>query len=113
MVQELKDHYQRGGLGDVKIKNILFEILEQLLAPIRQKRSIYEQDKAQPWHRLTQPYLERLDNPCLKLPRLELCPAHKSSAFDESKRAGFDLSRKWVERERARSEKNYTQISRF
>lgn len=41
-VQELKDHYQRGGLGDVAVKKYLFEVLEEFLAPIRQKRQELE-----------------------------------------------------------------------
>ena len=35
---ELKDHYRRGGLGDVKIKTFLFNILNEILTPIREKR---------------------------------------------------------------------------
>jgi len=34
----LKAHYQRGGLGDVKIKKFLFNILNEILTPIREKR---------------------------------------------------------------------------
>jgi tryptophanyl-tRNA synthetase len=37
-VQSLKEHYARGGLGDVTIKNILNESLQNLLSPIREKR---------------------------------------------------------------------------
>lgn len=37
-VESLKQHYRRGGLGDVTIKNILNEALQTFLAPIRQKR---------------------------------------------------------------------------
>ena len=37
-LQELKDHYTRGGLGDMKIKNLLFNILNEILTPIREKR---------------------------------------------------------------------------
>lgn len=46
-VQELKDHYQRGGLGDVAVKNYLVEVLEDFLAPIRNKRKELEKDPAQ------------------------------------------------------------------
>lgn len=46
-VQELKDHYQRGGLGDVKLKGYLFEVLNQMLTPIRKKRQEFAQDKAE------------------------------------------------------------------
>ena len=41
-LDELKAHYQKGGLGDVKIKKFLYNILEDLLTPIREKRSYYE-----------------------------------------------------------------------
>lgn len=43
-LQELKDHYQRGGLGDVKCKNFLFAVMDDVLAPIRQRRKEFEQD---------------------------------------------------------------------
>lgn len=41
-LDELKKHYQLGGLGDVKIKKFLFEVLNELLKPIREKRAYYE-----------------------------------------------------------------------
>lgn len=43
-LEELKDHYQRGGLGDIKIKNFLNEILQEILEPIRTKREELEHD---------------------------------------------------------------------
>lgn len=46
-VAELKAQYQRGGLGDVAVKNYLFEVLEKMLEPIRAKRAEYEKDPAQ------------------------------------------------------------------
>lgn len=45
-VAELKEYYQAGGLGDVKIKRYLNEVLEAKLAPIRAKRAEYEADIA-------------------------------------------------------------------
>lgn len=42
---ELKTHYQRGGLGDVKVKRYLLDILEAKFAPIRTKRSELSADK--------------------------------------------------------------------
>ena len=39
---EMKEQYKKGGLGDVKIKKILYEVLEELLNPIREKRKYYE-----------------------------------------------------------------------
>jgi len=42
-LEELKEHYQKGGLGDIKIKNFLTEIMEEMLEPIRERRKYYEQ----------------------------------------------------------------------
>ena len=42
-LDELKKQYQKGGLGDVKIKNILVDVLEELLEPFREKRHYYEE----------------------------------------------------------------------
>lgn len=41
-LDELKAHYQKGGLGDVKIKKFLFNVIEEVLTPIRKKRKMYE-----------------------------------------------------------------------
>jgi tryptophanyl-tRNA synthetase len=46
-IQELKEHYQRGGLGDSVVKNYLFEVLNNFLTPIRQKRKALAQDKGE------------------------------------------------------------------
>ena len=43
-VQELKDHYRAGGLGDVKIKKYLFEVLNKELTPIRERRLEFAKD---------------------------------------------------------------------
>ncbi|GFH96100.1 tryptophan--tRNA ligase 2 [Lachnospiraceae bacterium] len=43
-LQELKDHYTRGGLGDVKVKKLLCNVLQEELEPIRQRRREYEKD---------------------------------------------------------------------
>lgn len=37
-LDDLKAHYKKGGLGDVKVKNFLFNIIEEILVPIREKR---------------------------------------------------------------------------
>lgn len=42
-LDELKAHYQRGGLGDVKVKKFLLNVLEEMLAPIRERRAYYEE----------------------------------------------------------------------
>ena len=43
-LDELKDHYRRGGLGDMKCKKFLNQILNEMLEPIRQRRHEFEQD---------------------------------------------------------------------
>ena len=43
-LDELKEHYKRGGLGDVKIKKFLNNVLQEELAPIRARRAEYEKD---------------------------------------------------------------------
>lgn len=43
-LDELKNHYRRGGLGDVKIKNFLNAIMEETLEPIRTRRKEFEKD---------------------------------------------------------------------
>ena len=42
-LDEMKEQYKKGGLGDVKIKKVLYEVLEELLIPIREKRKYYEE----------------------------------------------------------------------
>ncbi|MCM1265855.1 MAG: tryptophan--tRNA ligase [Candidatus Gastranaerophilales bacterium] len=43
-LDELKAHYTKGGLGDVKVKRFLNSIIDEELEPIRQRRKEYEQD---------------------------------------------------------------------
>lgn len=43
-IQDLKDHYTRGGLGDVKLKKYLFEVLNDVLKPIRERRIEYSKN---------------------------------------------------------------------
>ena len=43
-LDELKDHYTRGGLGDMKCKKFLNEVLNRMLDPIRVRRQEFEQD---------------------------------------------------------------------
>ena len=43
-LDELKEHYTRGGLGDIKVKKFLLKILEETLAPIRERRAEYQKD---------------------------------------------------------------------
>ncbi len=43
-LQELKDHYVRGGLGDGTVKKFLINVLEEYLAPIRERRKMWEEN---------------------------------------------------------------------
>ncbi len=44
-LEELKAHYERGGLGDVKIKLFLNDVLQEILKPIRERREELTKDK--------------------------------------------------------------------
>ena len=41
-LKDLKTHYEQGGVGDVKIKKFLANVLNDVLTPIRERRAIYE-----------------------------------------------------------------------
>ena len=43
-LDQMKDHYRRGGLGDGTCKKFLFNIMEEMLQPIRERRALYEQN---------------------------------------------------------------------
>lgn len=43
-LDEVKEHYQRGGLGDMKVKKFLNKILQEELEPIRQRRAEFAKD---------------------------------------------------------------------
>ena len=43
-LDELKDHYRRGGLGDMKCKKFLNQVLNKFLDPMRQRRAEFEKD---------------------------------------------------------------------
>lgn len=44
-IADLKEHYKRGGLGDMVVKRYLIEVLNDFLEPIRQRRSVWEKDR--------------------------------------------------------------------
>ena len=44
-IAQLKEHYQRGGLGDVTLKKRLIEVLQGVLEPIRQKRAEFAKNR--------------------------------------------------------------------
>ena len=46
-LQEWKEHYKRGGLGDMRVKRRLNDIMQQTLEPIRERRLMFEKDKAE------------------------------------------------------------------
>lgn len=43
-IAAMKAHYEKGGLGDVKVKRYLNEVLQEFLEPIRTKRKTFEKD---------------------------------------------------------------------
>jgi len=45
-VAQMKEHYQRGGLGDMVVKKYLIDVLESVLGPIRTRREQIVQDRA-------------------------------------------------------------------
>ncbi len=48
-LDELKAHYERGGLGDMKVKRFLNEVMQETLAPIREKREALAKDIPAVW----------------------------------------------------------------
>lgn len=53
-VAALKEHYQRGGLGDVVVKRYLNDVMQALLAPIRERRNELARNTDAIWHMLQQ-----------------------------------------------------------
>jgi len=49
-LDEMKAHYSRGGLGDVKVKKFLVNVLQESLEPIRERRHEFEQDIPEIYH---------------------------------------------------------------
>src|SRR5699024_2773682 len=43
-LDELKAHYEKGGLGDVKVKRFLYDVIEDILSTIRERRKYYEEN---------------------------------------------------------------------
>ena len=78
---ELKDHYRRGGLGDVKVKRFLANVLNNSLEPIRQKRKELEENIPYVYEVLKEgsDYARQLANHTL----LEVKKAMKINYFDD------------------------------
>lgn len=72
-LDDMKEHYRRGGLGDVKVKKVLTEILNEELDPIRKKRHEYEKDI---------PYVYEMLKKCTDIAREEA-----ANTLSEMKRA--------------------------
>lgn len=49
-LEEMKEHYRKGGLGDVKCKKFLIKVLEEILAPIREERARWAADIPEVYH---------------------------------------------------------------
>lgn len=43
-LDELKEHYTRGGIGDGTVKKLLYNVIEEELSPIRERRKMWEKD---------------------------------------------------------------------
>ena len=70
-VEEMKEHYKRGGLGDVKVKKFLIEVLEEILNPIRARRAEYEKNPDEVWKMLEQGTLTAKEKAAEVLARLK------------------------------------------
>ena len=46
-LEELKEHYRRGGLGDMKVKKFLNNVMQEMLKPIRDRREEFAKDKGE------------------------------------------------------------------
>ena len=51
-LQEMREHYERGGLGDMKVKRLLNEVMQETLAPIRARREELAKDIPAIWEML-------------------------------------------------------------
>ena len=69
-LDELKAHYEKGGLGDIKIKNFLYEVIEDILIPIRKKRKYYEENKDLVWDILQKGSLVALNDAKITLKKI-------------------------------------------
>ena len=53
-LDQMKAHYSKGGLGDVKVKKVLVEVINNILEPFRQRRAYYEQRKDEVYNMLVE-----------------------------------------------------------
>lgn len=76
-LDELKSHYQRGGLGDVKVKKFLNEILQEELRPIRERRKVYAQDMEKIFA-----MLEKSSKEAREVGKKKIAQVHKAMGID-------------------------------
>lgn len=76
-LEELKAHYRRGGLGDVKVKKFLNKILQQELRPIRQRRKEYAKDMGKIFD-----MLEESSKEARKVAQKKIKEVHKAMGID-------------------------------
>lgn len=80
-LSELKAHYQRGGLGDMKVKKFLNAIMQEELEPIRNRRKEFEKDIPAIYHMLQEGCLKARETATTTLD--EVRKAMKINYFDD------------------------------
>ena len=80
-LSELKAHYQRGGLGDMKVKKFLNAIMQEELEPIRNRRKEFEKDIPAIYHMLQEGCLKARETAAATLD--EVRKAMKINYFDD------------------------------
>ena len=60
-LEELKAHYERGGLGDMKVKRFLNDVMQEVMEPIRTRREYYEKRKPEVFEMLRQGTLKGIE----------------------------------------------------
>lgn len=61
-LDELKAHYERGGLGDMKVKRFLNDVMQEVMEPIRARREDYEKRKPEVFEMLRQGTLKAIEH---------------------------------------------------
>ena len=61
-LEELKAHYERGGLGDMKVKRFLNDVMQEVMEPIRTRREYYEKRKPEVFEMLRQGTLKGIEH---------------------------------------------------
>ena len=80
-LDELKAHYMRGGLGDVKVKKFLNEVMQAELEPIRERRRTYEKDIPEVYRILQEGSIRAEKKAAVTLARMKA--AMKINYFDD------------------------------